>query len=121
MRHTVLIVEDEAELRELIQLALERNGYSVVAVADGSAALAAIPSIERLCLVLLDLLMPGMNGWDFVAQARTQPELANLPIIVHSSATNEAPAGATAVLRKPMKLDRLLSIVGQYCQPAAAI
>jgi CheY-like chemotaxis protein len=120
MTHTVLIVEDEVELRELIQVALELNGYSVVAVGDGRAAFEAIPRIERLCLVLLDLLMPGMNGWDFVAQARTQPHLANLPIIVHSSATNEAPAGATAVLRKPIKLERLLSVIGQYCEPTAA-
>jgi CheY-like chemotaxis protein len=121
MPHTVLIVEDEVELRELMQVALERKGYEVIAVSDGRAALDAIPSIERLCLVLLDLLMPGMNGWEFVAQARTQPQLAEVPIIVHSSATNEAPAGATAVLRKPIKLERLLSVVGQYCEPATAI
>jgi CheY-like chemotaxis protein len=117
MTHTVLVVEDEVELREMMQEALEMSGYTVVAVGDGQEALDAIPKIERLCVVLLDLLMPGMNGWDFFEHARRRPELAKVPIIVHSSATNEAPAGVTSLLRKPVKLDRLLSVVREHCQP----
>jgi two-component system, chemotaxis family, chemotaxis protein CheY len=118
MTHTVLVVEDEVDLREMLQEALELSGYAVVAVADGRAALDAMARIESLCLVLLDLLMPGMNGWDFCDHVRKRPELARLPIIVHSSATNSPPRGATAVVRKPVKLDRLLSIVGEHCDPS---
>lgn len=120
MKHTVLLVEDESDLREMIQEALELSGYAVVAVGDGQAALDAIPSIERICLVVLDLLMPGMNGWDFCEHARKRPELASVPIVIHSSATNVVPEGVAAVVRKPVKLAQLLSIVGEYCEPAVA-
>jgi CheY-like chemotaxis protein len=115
MTHTVLIVEDEEELREIMREALELNGYAVVTAPEGQRALDEIPHIDHLCLVLLDLLMPGMNGWDFFMKLRERPELASVPVVVHSSAPESAPAGVNRVLRKPLLLDRLLSIVGEYC------
>jgi CheY-like chemotaxis protein len=117
MNHTVLLVEDEVELRELMKEALELSGYVVVAAADGQAALDAIARIDHICLVLLDLLMPGMNGWDFFEKMRARPELASVPVVVQTSAPTQAPAGATRVLRKPVQLDRLLSVVKEYCAP----
>ena len=115
MSHTVLVVEDEKELRETMRDALELHGYTVVAAEDGLAALTELDRIEHLCMVLLDLIMPRMNGWDFLAQLRARPALADTPVIVHSSAPNQAPAGATRVLQKPLALDRLLSVVSEYC------
>jgi CheY-like chemotaxis protein len=58
-----------------------------------------------------------MNGWDLFERVRERPELATVPIIIHSSATNRAPDGATRVLQKPLMLDRLLSTVQEYCTP----
>jgi CheY-like chemotaxis protein len=113
--HTVLLVEDEVELRELMQEALELSGYLVVTAADGQEALEAIPRIDHLCVVLLDLLMPRMNGWDLFEKLRARPELASVPVIVHTSAPTQAPVGATRVLQKPVRLDRLLAIVQGYC------
>lgn len=113
--HTVLLVEDEDDLRDMIRDALELNGYEVVAVEEGQAALDAFARIEHVCLVLLDLLMPGMNGWDFYAKMRERPELAAIPVIVHSSAPAQAPAGVTRVVQKPMQLERLLSVVREFC------
>jgi CheY-like chemotaxis protein len=113
--HTVLVVEDDEELRELIRDALELNGYAVVTAREGGEALALIHGIEHLCLVLLDLLMPGMNGWDFFAEIKLRPELAAVPVVVHSSATHAAPAGADKVLQKPVDFARLLSVVREYC------
>jgi CheY-like chemotaxis protein len=115
MAHTVLVVEDEEELREMMREALELNGYSVATAQEGQEALEAIAKIEHLCLVLLDLLMPGMNGWDFFMKMRERPEFASVPVVVHSSAADRAPAGVTRVLKKPIELDRLLSVVGEYC------
>ena len=115
MKHTVMVIEDEVELREMMQEALELSGYVVVAASDGQDALDAIGPIEHVCLVLLDLLMPRMNGWDFFAKMRARPELADIPVIVHSSSPLEAPAGVTRVLQKPVTLDRLLSVVQEYC------
>jgi len=115
MTHTVLVVEDEVELRELMQEALEMSGYRVVAAADGVEALDALSRIEHVCLVLLDLLMPRMNGWEFFEKLRARPGSERTPVVVHSSATTQAPAGATRVLQKPVDLNQLLAVVQQYC------
>jgi CheY-like chemotaxis protein len=113
--HTVLIVEDEEDLREMMREALERKGYRVVTAEEGQDALNKIDSIDQLCLILLDLLMPGMNGWDFFAKMRERPELDKVPVVVHSSASSRAPAGVTRALQKPILFDRLISVVREYC------
>jgi len=95
--------------------ALELNGYAVVTAEEGREALEKIARIEHVCLVLLDLLMPGMNGWDFFMQMRKRPEYASVPVVVHSSVPSRAPAGVDRVFQKPVLLDRLLSVVGEYC------
>jgi CheY-like chemotaxis protein len=113
--HTVLVVEDEEDLREMMRDALELNGYSVVTAEEGGDALKKLAQIEHVCLVLLDLLMPGMNGWDFFAELRQRPAFAAIPVVVHSSAPDQAPAGVTRVLKKPMGLERLLGVVHEFC------
>lgn len=115
MSHTVLIVEDERGLREMMRDALELNGYVVVTAEDGRDALAKIGGIESVCLVILDLIMPGMNGWEFVQQMRRRSELASVPVVVHTSAPGPIPEGVTRVLQKPIRFERLLSVVREYC------
>jgi CheY-like chemotaxis protein len=115
MNHTILLVEDEDDLRETMRDALEFNGYAVVAATDGLAALEELDRIEDISLVLLDLLMPRMNGWDFLDQLRSRPALAGVPVIVHSSAPSPAPPGATRILQKPLELQRLLAVVRDLC------
>jgi CheY-like chemotaxis protein len=115
MTHTVLVIEDEEELREMMREVLELNGYAVVTAEDGHDAFGKIFSIEHLCLVLLDLLMPGMNGWDFFDKMRKHKELASVPVVVHSSAPGRAPPGVTRVLQKPVMVERLLAIVREFC------
>lgn len=115
MNHTVLLVEDEEELRETMRDALELNGYAVVAARDGQAALEELDHIDHVCMVLLDLLMPRMNGWDFLEKMRERPALAEVPVIVHSSAPSRAPKGVTRVLQKPIEFERLLSVVREFC------
>jgi CheY-like chemotaxis protein len=115
MSHTVLVVEDEVDQREMLREALELSGYAVVAAKDGKDALNKVSGIKSLSLVILDLLMPEMNGWDFVEQLRKRSEFATVPIIVHSSAPGLAPATVALVLRKPFPLDRLLATVREEC------
>lgn len=117
MTHTVLVVEDEEDLREMMRDALELNGYAVVTAGDGQAALDKIGDIEHLCLVILDLIMPVMNGWEFLERIGQRAELASIPVVVHSSAPGPTPAGVARVLRKPILFDRLLSVVQEYCHP----
>lgn len=114
-QHTVLIVEDEEDLREMMMVALEMNGYAVVTADEGKEALQKLESIERPCLILLDLLMPGMNGWDFFEKLREIPAYSSVPVIVHSSAPDRAPAGVTRVVRKPLLFNELISLVREYC------
>jgi CheY-like chemotaxis protein len=115
MTHTVLVVEDEQDLREMMRDALELNGYTVVTAEHGKDALAKLSGIENLCLVILDLLMPVMNGWDFLVNLRQHTGLALVPVVVHTSAAGQAPAGATRVLQKPLRFEGLLSVVREYC------
>lgn len=115
MPHTLLLVEDEEELRETMREALELSGYTVVAARDGQEALEELDRIGRVCVVFLDLVMPRMNGWDFFAKMRERPELAGVPVIVHTSSPAEAPAGATRVLKKPVPLELLLAVAAAYC------
>ena len=118
MRHTVLVVEDEEDLREMMRDGLELNGYAVITASNGLDALGKLADIERLCLVLLDLVMPGMNGWDFFEKLRQQAQLASVPVVVHSSVAADAPEGVTRVLQKPIVFERLISVVREYCTPA---
>jgi CheY-like chemotaxis protein len=114
-KHTVLVVEDEEDLREMMRQALELNGYAVVTAEEGHGALAQLSRIEHLCLILIDLLMPGMNGWDLCQELRRRPELAQVPVVVYSSVSMRAPSGATRVLQKPLSFGELLSTVREYC------
>jgi CheY-like chemotaxis protein len=113
--HTVLVVEDEEDLREMMREALELNGYAVVTAEDGRQALERLSGIEQLCLILIDLLMPGMNGWDLFKQLKGRSELDGVPIVVYSSVADRAPNGATRVLKKPLTFGELLSTVREYC------
>jgi two-component system chemotaxis response regulator CheY len=115
-RHrTVLVVEDEEDLRELLRSALEMSGYSVVTAQDGQDALRKLDEHGSPCLILLDLVMPEMNGWQFLHEFRQRPEHTSVPVIVHSSATPRAPEGVTRVVQKPMSLEHLLNLVDEYC------
>lgn len=110
-----MLVEDEADLRDTLRDALEMYGYTVVAAADGQAALEELDRVDQICLILLDLLMPRMNGWDFYTKLRERPERAGIPVIVHSSAVQSPPAGVTRVLAKPVPFDRLIATVREFC------
>ena len=115
MTHTVFVIEDEEELREMMRDALELSGYAVVTAEEGQQALEKIAGIQNLCLVILDLVMPGMNGWDFFEKMRQRTEFGSVPVIIYTSAPGRAPSGATRVLQKPMPFERLLSTVREYC------
>jgi CheY-like chemotaxis protein len=116
MTHTILVVEDDQDLREMMRDALQLNGYAVVTADDGRDALEKIGAIESPCLVLLDLLMPVMNGWQFIEAMRKRSELAAVPIIIHSSAPGPTPPGVARALQKPLLFDRLLAVVREYCR-----
>ena len=112
----ILIVEDDADLRAVEAEVLGGEGYDVRTAADGLEALEAIGRAGTPALILLDLRMPRLNGWDLAALLRSRESLAHVPIIVvaaHFAVAQEAQAlGARAWLHKPVSIDHLVATVG---------
>lgn len=112
MKPTLLVVDDEEDLREMLRDALERRGFVVVTAGNGIEALAAVDKIERLGVVLLDLIMPEMNGWELFDALRAQEKTKSIPIIVTTSALDRAP-NADRIMQKPLSLDRVIAAVNE--------
>jgi|HubBroStandDraft_2_1064218.scaffolds.fasta_scaffold473618_1 two-component system chemotaxis response regulator CheY len=109
----ILVVEDEAESRDTLQELLELEGYTVKTAANGRAALELLETIEP-CVVLLDLVMPVMDGWQLIDRLRADGRLAKMKILVITSAKHRAPADLQ-VLEKPLNLDKLIRTVAAVC------
>jgi CheY-like chemotaxis protein len=114
---SILIIEDDAATREALIDVLTLSGYQAVGAANGVEALDLLRRPPHPGLVLLDLMMPVMNGMDFRARQLADPELAKLPVVV-LSAVDARSAGdlgePAAFLRKPVELDRLLDTVARF-------
>ncbi len=117
---TVLVVEDDETVRETLCMVLEDEGYDVESAANGQEALRHLRSAPPPCLILLDLMMPVMSGWEFRLQQRQDPTLSSIPVVVVSAVTNGVdPVGALdaiAYFKKPVDLDALLSTVASHCR-----
>jgi CheY-like chemotaxis protein len=83
----ILVVDDHPDSSEAVSETLRVRGHDVITASDGAAALAWLTAHceEPPCLIVLDLRMPSMDGWDFLATFRNLPELRDIPIIVHSA------------------------------------
>jgi CheY-like chemotaxis protein len=114
----VLVVDDDPAILTFMQLALEDAGYEVMVAADGADALQAIRH-RRPSLILLDLRMPRMNGWEFADAYRQEP-CPHAPILIMSAGRDAAPTqiGAAGWLRKPFDLDQLIGLVGRILDSA---
>ena len=122
--HRVLVVDDDTEIRETIIELLEEAGYEAVGAADGLQALEQLRDpADRWCMVLLDLMMPNMDGRTFRAEQLQDPQLAPIPVVIVSAMTDVAEAaeelGVAAHVTKPVRLQRLVQIVDQFCPRGA--
>jgi len=114
---TVLIVDDDPQVRHCIATLLDTQGYRVAQAANGFEALDYLHSHDRPCLILLDLTMPKMNGWVFRAHLREDPGLASIPVVVLSGVPDlyrETTDLNVFYLDKPPHWPVLLSIVECY-------
>jgi CheY-like chemotaxis protein len=114
MMPRVLIVDDDLDIRSSLREILVEEGFDVDVAEDGKRALEKLEDGFQPCLVLLDLMMPRMNGLEFLEERKSHPTLAGLPVVV-MTAGKTVVDGVSAVLRKPMKLDTLLMAVGEHC------
>ncbi len=114
----VLLVEDDVGIREMVMLALSDEGYEVLSAPDGETALALLEQSPP-DVILLDMKMPGMDGWAFAAQYTQRPEGApRVPVIVLTAAQDAerraAEIGAAAYLPKPFDLEALLDVIATH-------
>ncbi len=117
-RKTVLIVEDDDDIRGSLRDLLEEEGYDVAEAANGREALAQLHGGVHPFLILLDLMMPVMNGWEFREAQTRDPEISAIPVVVVSAdrgvAEKAASIQAADYLQKPIRFDKLLGLVGKY-------
>jgi CheY-like chemotaxis protein len=110
----VLVVEDEPDAREMMRELIELGGCTARLAANGVEALQALASL-RPCLIVIDLVMPVMNGEKLIAELRRQPAFAAIPFVVATSAPQRAPSGAP-VLTKPIDANALWAWMKRTCR-----
>ncbi len=119
---SILIVEDTSEQRDLVSMYLEMNGYHVEVANDGLQGLAQARKLKP-DLILLDLGMPKMDGYQMIAELRSDEKLKEVPVVVISAWTaathrdRAKAAGANVFITKPFELGHILTTVQKYAQP----
>ncbi len=115
----ILVVDDDAAIRETLADLLTEEGYAVITAANGEDALAKLRAVDRApCVILLDLMMPVMSGAEFYRELRGDPSLGKPPVVVISADGNvqkKAQAFDGEYLAKPVKIDPVLAKIEQHC------
>lgn len=114
----ILVVEDDPSIQEMLVELLTDEGYVVLMAASGTAGLVLLREQAALIrLVVLDLMMPGLNGWEVSAQIQTDPVLRHIPILIVSAITaleaRTEDLGAARVLAKPFRVAEFLAAVDE--------
>ena len=121
-RATVLVVDDDEDLLDVLRDVIADEGYRVLTAPNGEAALEMLRSGEDPCMILLDLKMPGMDCYEFRRLQVAEPRLAAIPVVGFTGLWNgEEVAHQLALascLRKPVNLHHLLETVAHYCSDA---
>jgi len=115
---SVMIVEDDRDTREMLERFLELEGFDVKTAANGKQALDVLQADGKTHVILLDLMMPVMNGWQFREIQSRDPRLSEIPVVVVTAAGAReqiAPIEADAWLSKPVDFDRLLATISPLC------
>jgi CheY-like chemotaxis protein len=112
---TVVVVEDEEDICETLRDVFEDEGYNVGVASNGLEALALIRRLpDKPCIVILDLMMPIMDGNEFYRELKADPAFDDVPVVITTSDPSRAPSGVF-IMRKPVKLDLLLDTVRKCC------
>jgi CheY-like chemotaxis protein len=120
----VLVVEDHADTREMVAMFLASYGFTVITAENGQRGLERLLQ-TRPCLILLDLMMPVMTGWQFRAAQLSLPDLAlaSIPVVLLTAVNNPEIAakelGVADVIPKPLDYDLLVATVRRHCPPMA--
>jgi len=110
----VLIVEDDDDIREVVANALESEGFQVYQAETGARALELLQEMPHPSLILADLMMPVLDGWDLIKALSRDDRLATLPVVVMSALDHDHPEGFRRI-KKPFDLEDLVRIVSELC------
>jgi len=114
----VLVIDDDATVQDLLRRSLNRDGFRVETAADGATGLARAREL-RPAIITLDVMMPGMDGWEVLAALKEDPETADIPVIVVSIVDERGlgfSLGAADYLTKPLDFSRLSSVVNRHAK-----
>ncbi len=118
-RKVILVVEDESDVRAGLAGLISHHGYAVETAANGKEALTKLDTMPPPCLILLDLMMPEMNGWELRAQLLARKDLAEVPVVLVSGTAGLEQIArtlkASGCLPKPVDFERLVGIIQAYC------
>ena len=119
MNSTILVVDDSPTVRKFVSLSLSMQGFKVVTACDGMDAMEKLPS-EKIDLIITDLNMPNMDGYEFIRTLRESSEYRELPVIILSSLSDQTSkslgleAGAHSYLVKPFSIEKVQYEVAKY-------
>jgi two-component system sensor histidine kinase/response regulator len=122
MAQTIVVVEDDKDVRDTMVAFLTSEGYCVAAFENGAQALKGMKDVYNPGLILLDLMMPGMDGWEFL-EARRFTEVKNTPVYVVSASLERGPdrhrglPGIVGYLKKPFSIEALVDAVERHIAP----
>lgn len=108
-------MEDDPDIRGAVAEILQEEGFEVVTASNGQEGLARLAHMARPCLILLDMNMPVMDGPEFMARVREDPELRSCTVLIVTATKGATPLGADGYLRKPFDIGDLLAVVERYC------
>ncbi|HEY4230480.1 MAG TPA: response regulator [Thermoanaerobaculia bacterium] len=114
VRKTVLVVDDDAAVRDGLVAFLEDEGYGALGVENGRRALEVLETMEAPRLILLDLMMPVMDGWQFLAERSRRSNATPVVLLSGLSFINDAP-GVADFLCKPVNYEKLRDCLGRFC------
>jgi CheY-like chemotaxis protein len=119
---TLLVIDDDPDFRNTITKLLVQEGYAVTLARDGHTALERLEHMPPPDAILLDLYMPGMDGFDFVRALRAKPEWEHVPLVLITAANERqrAPIDAFAAIRKPIEMHELFSTIERACASRAS-
>jgi CheY-like chemotaxis protein len=118
--NTILLIEDDESIREVTEELLRAEGYDVTVTANGKEALETLRSMNPLPkLILLDLMMPVMDGWQFMEMKRLDSRLNAIPVVAFSALEERKISAAQTddVIRKPINPSVMIKIIKKYCSP----
>jgi CheY-like chemotaxis protein len=116
--HKILVVEDDDAIRATLIDLLASEGYEAVPAHHGKEALALLKDRkEDPCLILTDLMMPEMDGWELITFLKAQDIVITIPVVVMTAGTTDKVPHARKVIKKPFNLESVVALVKEHCGP----